>query len=221
MRRTTKEEKLEKKRNWYYKNIDKVKAQAKKSREKHKEQRKLDNKNWVEKNKEYLKQYRKEYHKKYYQDNKEKIDKKNRSWALKNPEQSVKIVQKYNRSHTEEVKERAKDYIKKLTGRYRGLKGNAQSRNYTVTFTLEEFSKIVSNSCSYCGENEKRIGIDRIDNTKGYTIENSTSCCKICNMMKKTMTVDEFISHTKKIHNHFINLNEKNYVSNINTKSKT
>jgi len=46
-------------RNWYQKNINKAKAQSKKSRLKHSEQRKLDTKLWVEYNKEHLKQYRK------------------------------------------------------------------------------------------------------------------------------------------------------------------
>ena len=58
-RKTTHEEKLAVKRKWYYDNIEKVKATAKKSREKHKDQRKLDNQIWVEKNKEYLSNYRK------------------------------------------------------------------------------------------------------------------------------------------------------------------
>lgn len=48
-------------RKWYYNNIEKAKAQSKKSRLKHSEQRKLDNQKWVEKNKEHLKQYRKKH----------------------------------------------------------------------------------------------------------------------------------------------------------------
>ncbi len=59
MIKTTHEEKLANKRKWYYDNIEKVKASAKKSREKHKHQRKLDTRVWVEKNKEYLTKYRK------------------------------------------------------------------------------------------------------------------------------------------------------------------
>ena len=60
MNKATREQKLAGKRKWYYDNIEKVKASSKKSREKHKDQRKLDNKNWVEKNKKYLSTYRKE-----------------------------------------------------------------------------------------------------------------------------------------------------------------
>ena len=36
-------------------------------------------------------------------------------------------------------------------------------------------------------------GIDRIDSSKGYTVENSVACCKYCNTAKNTMSVDEFL----------------------------
>ena len=36
-------------------------------------------------------------------------------------------------------------------------------------------------------------GIDRIDSSKGYTVENSVPCCKYCNTAKNTMSVDEFL----------------------------
>lgn len=55
----TKEQIRETKRLWNKANPDKVREMAKKSREKHKEQRKIDNKKWVENNKSYLKEYRK------------------------------------------------------------------------------------------------------------------------------------------------------------------
>lgn len=60
MTKTTHEQKLANKRKWYYDNIDKVKESSKKSREKYKDQRKLETKLWVEKNKNYLSKYRKE-----------------------------------------------------------------------------------------------------------------------------------------------------------------
>jgi len=79
------------------------------------------------------------------------------------------------------------------------MKGSGLKRNYQVDISFEQFCKIIDNVCCYCGESEKRIGVDRIDNTKGYTIENSAPCCTLCNMMKKAMTVNDFLSHIKKI----------------------
>jgi hypothetical protein len=60
MIKTTREEKLAKKRQWYGDNIEKVKASAKKSRLKHSAQRKIDRKNYAEKHKDRLSAYRKE-----------------------------------------------------------------------------------------------------------------------------------------------------------------
>jgi hypothetical protein len=50
---------------------------------------------------------------------------------------------------------------------------------------LEEKTK---ESCYLCGKEENEThknGIDRFDNTKGYTEENIRSCCVSCNYMKK------------------------------------
>jgi 5-methylcytosine-specific restriction endonuclease McrA len=41
--------------------------------------------------------------------------------------------------------------------------------------------------------------IDRIDNNKGYEIENVTSCCKRCNNAKGQSSVDEFLDWIKQI----------------------
>ena len=37
--------------------------------------------------------------------------------------------------------------------------------------------------CVYCGDT-KRIGADRIDNTKGHTKENCVPCCIECNIAR-------------------------------------
>lgn len=66
---------------------------------------------------------------------------------------------------------------------------------------LELFAK----NCHYCGNEPLDItitsgkngvfignGIDRINSESGYTIDNTVTCCKKCNMMKKSMSKDEF-----------------------------
>jgi hypothetical protein len=201
----TKEEKLELKRLWYKNNLVKVKESSKRSRLKHKEKRYAETRIWLEKNKDKQKQYHEEYHKKYYQDNKEETDKRNREWSLKNPEKRNAISKKYAENNPEKMKQFFKNYSLKFEGRFRAMKGSAKARNYPVEINLEEFTEIVSKPCVYCGEDNKRIGIDRIDNSKGYTLENSAPCCFICNMMKKTMGVNDFSNHVKKIHNHINN----------------
>jgi hypothetical protein len=44
-------------------------------------------------------------------------------------------------------------------------------------------------------------GIDRLDNTKGYTIDNCVPCCPDCNEAKSNMTEEAFLKHIEKIYN--------------------
>lgn len=109
---------------------------------------------------------------------------------------------------------------------YNHYKGSAVRRKYgdiKFELTLDEFKQVVSQKCHYCndyGTSEKCIlksdkqkisnlcGIDRKDNTKGYTIENSLPCCGICNWMKSDYTYEEFLEQMKFIYK---NLNLENY----------
>jgi hypothetical protein len=88
---------------------------------------------------------------------------------------------------------------------YECYKKNALKRNYEFKLTKEEFKKVVTGPCFYCGNQNtqekgddqsngkfKYTGIDRYDNTKGYTTDNCVPCCRTCNMMKGTMTAIEF-----------------------------
>src|SRR3990167_5146505 len=83
---------------------------------------------------------------------------------------------------------------------YGRLRYSSKERKIVVLLSLNKFTEIVSRPCIYCGESKERRGIDRIDNSIGYTKENSAPCCKICNYMKKTMTVSNFLAHVKKIY---------------------
>ena len=71
-------------------------------------------------------------------------------------------------------------------------------RNKEFELTIKQYWDIKQNPCYYCG-NQHNIGIDRLDNTKGYTVENSVPCCYMCNMMKNTMSEDQLINQCVKI----------------------
>lgn len=45
-------------------------------------------------------------------------------------------------------------------------------------------------------------GVDRIDNNKGYEFNNCVPCCGDCNIAKHKLSLNEFISHARKIANH-------------------
>lgn len=44
-------------------------------------------------------------------------------------------------------------------------------------------------------------GIDRSDNSLGYTATNSVTCCKICNYAKRDLPLDEFLIWLRKVQN--------------------
>lgn len=43
-------------------------------------------------------------------------------------------------------------------------------------------------------------GIDRIDSSKGYTIDNCALCCRQCNYLKNNMSQDDFADWILSIH---------------------
>ena len=50
----------------------------------------------------------------------------------------------------------------------------------------------------------KHNGIDRVDPSKGYTIDNCVSCCSKCNYAKHDMTISEYNEWLTKAYNHMI-----------------
>jgi hypothetical protein len=100
----------------------------------------------------------------------------------------------------------------------RNYKAGAKRRKRKFKLTEEEFLTICKSNCKYCncpptqvssgdkGCNGKFIynGIDRVDNNKGYTIENSVACCSICNIAKHQLSKDEFLNWITRVYNHSI-----------------
>lgn len=90
-------------------------------------------------------------------------------------------------------------------------KRSAKLRGLSFNLSIEEFKIIISLNCYYCNkEPENKVfnksqtpiktnGIDRQNNLIGYTVENCKPCCKICNMMKSTLSEQEFYEHIRKI----------------------
>ena len=92
---------------------------------------------------------------------------------------------------------------------YKSYIRRSKQRDLLFELTKEQFKKITSSCCYYCNRppksNIKTItrrlngdyfynGIDRVNNTLGYTIQNSVPCCKTCNIAKRNLTIDEFKS---------------------------
>lgn len=76
------------------------------------------------------------------------------------------------------------------------------------SLTKEQFIKLISGNCAYCNAPPTNCckiktklqtvelqynGIDRIDSSLGYSIDNCVSCCIRCNVAKNDMTIEEFL----------------------------
>lgn len=66
---------------------------------------------------------------------------------------------------------------------------NSNRKGKTVKSFLskEEAEKMLTSKCFYCGK-ENAMGIDRIDSSKDYTLDNCVPCCGMCNIMKINLT---------------------------------
>lgn len=77
-------------------------------------------------------------------------------------------------------------------------KMNASKRKLCWELGDAQAIAITSANCVYCGG--KGFGIDRRDNTVGYTEANSVPCCSICNYMKSDLSEQEFLAHIERVH---------------------
>jgi hypothetical protein len=110
-------------------------------------------------------------------------------------------------------------------------KKGARERGFDWTLTKEQFKELTSSACYYTGrppykeahscDTNRRIkaglepfkggiyiynGVDRLDSTKGYTVENCVPCCELANMAKKTMTEQEFLDLCREVAQHHLKL---------------
>jgi hypothetical protein len=71
--------------------------------------------------------------------------------------------------------------------RFSFTKSSAKQRDFTFTLLEEQYVLLINSPCYYCDNqldsptNSSGIGLDRLDNDRGYEIDNIVPCCVICN----------------------------------------
>ena len=96
----------------------------------------------------------------------------------------------------------------------KSYKRHAKDRSLKFELTEGQFSEITKKDCHYCGAEPNNIskrkrsyghyvynGIDRVDNNKGYILNNVVPCCKICNHYKSDLSSSKFLSWIEKVYN--------------------
>jgi hypothetical protein len=83
-------------------------------------------------------------------------------------------------------------------------KKEARYRGKALSLTREQMSNLFESNCHYCGVKPSSLsksrheefyynGIDRVDNDKGYFIDNCVPCCNKCNITKRDRPLSEFM----------------------------
>jgi hypothetical protein len=83
--------------------------------------------------------------------------------------------------------------------RYLAYRRNARQRMIMFSLSLRQFTSMWQRPCTYCGEPIQTIGIDRLDNTRGYEVGNVASCCRTCNQMKSDSDLISFLDRCASI----------------------
>lgn len=108
---------------------------------------------------------------------------------------------------------------------YRNHIGNSNTRKHVNEISRDAFIKLCTKACFYCeeppikwnkyikqdgslkniheGRSKDTIdrawvvynGIDRVDSSKGYPLDNCVTCCYICNRAKSDMSIEEWIKY--------------------------
>lgn len=143
-------------------------------------------------------------HKKYYDDNKEDIKQKVINYYESNKDGTIREYRELNKTKKSQYnKEYYMTNLEKLTqyrhrheqkktlkSRFRTAKGSAKKRNLEFILTFDQYSIEVIKPCYYCADYFKGneigtgVGLDRVNNSKGYIIENVVPCCAHCNYLK-------------------------------------
>ena len=97
----------------------------------------------------------------------------------------------YKRGSNEEIRKK----------RFSQLKSHAKGRKKEFNLEFDFFNSLLNSKCHYCGSN-KAGTIDRVNSKIGYSKDNVVASCLKCNVMKHSLTVDEFTSHIKSIYKH-------------------
>lgn len=95
-------------------------------------------------------------------------------------------------------KSQCAECVSKKQKEYSYYKYNAKRRNLSFTISKKEFRCVMSQPCWYCGATDK-IGLDRVNNKKGYIPYNVISCCSNCNFLRGNLTIDEFLERVRAI----------------------
>lgn len=157
------------------------------------------NGDWTDLRKENLIEFKKNpnQRKEWYEKNFEKIRTRASDWQKENKTKVNKTRKQWKENNPEKNKENLKKRYIRIGFKYSNLKNSAKRRGLNLEITREQYEEIIKAGCFYTGENLTDTNysghcLDRIDNTKGYTVDNVLPCIGWVNQMRQNhLTVEE------------------------------
>ncbi len=114
----------------------------------------------------------------YYRENKEEI----KEYRAKNKQK----LKKYQKEYSKRNPDKYLQLRRTPEAKFKATINRANDRKLMFTLTFDEYTSLTSQPCVYCWGSlpETGGGLDRIDNSLGYTIDNVLPCCTACNRIR-------------------------------------
>ena len=210
------------KKQYYEDNKQQIAEQTKQYRKKHAEEKKEYLKQYRKNNKEKIAAYRAENKEKisaqqaaWHAANKEKIAARRHAYYIAHKEEICaynagrkEIRAAYNASrkniHREYMAVRRSTPRGRAESLIQAYNLRDKKRGFDITRNINtkwmEENIFSGQKCIYCGESDwRKLGCDRIDNTKGHTPDNVVCSCRKCNENRgDRYSVEEFVEKMKK-----------------------
>ncbi len=140
----------------------------------------------IKENAEKHKKEKREYDSAYRTLNAEKIKERLTLWYVENKTKQKLKARSWKRDNP-------------LRTHFFRYQGRAKEKQIAFDLEYELFIHFVKLPCVYCGFDEGTVGLDRIDSSVGYTVDNVVPCCKVCNYMKLDHSVEDWFSAMRDI----------------------
>ena len=113
-------------------------------------------------------------------------------------------AKKWRNANPEKCEKSNKERNDNINYHFVTYKRSAESKNLDFILTKGDFMGLVETKCYYCDtmQEKKFNGIDRLDSSKGYSLDNCVSCCEMCNFMKGCLGPTIFINRIEHILTH-------------------
>jgi hypothetical protein len=88
-----------------------------------------------------------------------------------------------------------------LKARYSQMKVQCKLHGVELGLEYEDLCAFFKEqaTCYYCGGANTTYGLDRIDNDKGFSLDNCIPSCKVCNNLKRNSTLSAFLERAERL----------------------